>query len=317
MSFLQKIKYSSVFVIMFTLSICAMIVYEREQTDMGVLVEGKKMGACYGTIGQDYYRALNVEIQTLIEEQGDSWIVRDANMDQNIQNEQLIQLVDENIAGLFVIPVDSHKIEPALVYAREKGVPVIVLDAIIEDFPYVNGQVATDNVIIGEQIATFMMSQKKGANILILSEQDNVKDEQRIAGFRSQLEEGYTVVDTLYVKPSTQQTYQQLSTISSPIYDTVFCTSDSIAYAMVAYKDQYRLDGLDILSVGGSPLAKRLVTKEDIMVTAAQYTVELASQSVSLMYACLEDKTLYREIEVPTKLITRYTVSSYNLDSWQ
>ena len=79
-----------------------------------------------------FYEVINNELLKEIENRGDQLLVRDPALDIDKQIEQIYDFIDEDVDGIFINPVDSKKVTPALKAAKKAGIPIIVMDASIE-----------------------------------------------------------------------------------------------------------------------------------------------------------------------------------------
>lgn len=93
----------------------------------------RMIGATYTTLSDPFYETINDEIQMQIKSNGDLLLVRDPGQDQERQNQEIEDMLNKGIELLIVNPVDYVGVTPALEKAREKGVPVILIDSKVDD----------------------------------------------------------------------------------------------------------------------------------------------------------------------------------------
>lgn len=281
-----------------------------------------KIGVSFMTMNSTYFDMLNNEISSVIEEHGDVLITRDPGMNQDKQNEQIKELIHEGVKALFITPVDSKGIEPSLRLAREKGIKIVVVDSQVYDDKLVDCTVTSDNFDAGTQIANYLMTQKDSARIVLL-EQSNVKSSvDRITGFKHAIKRqgDYMVVATKEYKGEADSA---LSVIEELIrlgveFDTVFATNDMGAFGACAAIDKTEYPWkVNILGVNGSPDGKNMIKKKQMMATAAQFPTDMGKKAAESMYKLLNNKECEKEIYIPVKLITKYTIDSYDTDKWQ
>ena len=103
-----------------------------------------------------------------IEDNGDQLLVRDPALDVDKQIEQIYSFIDYHVDGIFINPIDSEKITPALEAAHQAGIPVIVVDAPVKNEELVNCTIVSDNYDAGVQCANDMMKRFDSARIVLL-----------------------------------------------------------------------------------------------------------------------------------------------------
>jgi ribose transport system substrate-binding protein len=74
---------------------------------------------------------------------------------------------------------------------------------------------------------------------------------------------------------------------------------------------------VNIMGVNGSPDGKDMIKKKQMIATAAQFPTDMGKKAAESMYALLRGETCEKEIYIPVKLITKYTIDSYDTDKWQ
>lgn len=162
---------------------------------VGIWVQGKfsdavrlpthtrMIGATYTTLSDPFYETINDEIQMQIKSNGDLLLVRDPGQDQERQNQEIEDMLNKGIELLIVNPVDYVGVTPALEKAREKGVPVILIDSKVDDPELVTCTITSNNYGAGLLDARHLISQTKSARIVLLSNSDSFSSWDRLSGF--------------------------------------------------------------------------------------------------------------------------------------
>lgn len=94
-------------------------------------------------------------IQEKIKELGGTCIVSVANSDSDKQLDQAIEMINNGIEVLIVVPSDLEKAGDVVRYAHKNYVPVISYDRLIKNC-YLDYYVSTDNIAIGELQANYL-----------------------------------------------------------------------------------------------------------------------------------------------------------------
>lgn len=94
-------------------------------------------------------------------------VVREANGDPALQEQQARDLLNENVKALVVVPVDTEKAAAIVEAAGQKKVPVISYDRLIRDAD-VALYVSFDNVKVGRMQAEYLLNQAPKGNYLLI-----------------------------------------------------------------------------------------------------------------------------------------------------
>lgn len=288
----------------------------------GRMEDNIKIGACYTNMKNSYFEILNNEISAVVKDYGDILITRDASMDQKKQNEQIKQLIELGVKGIFVTPVNWKKVEPVLKLARKKGVIIVAVDSSAYHDDLVDCSVTSDNYDAGKQVANYIMSQAKEAKIILIKQSNLQSSQERIKGFKDGIVnmKEYQIIEE---KECSGQVKNAMKSIQEVLnkgleFDYIFAINDPYAIGAIATleKDGVK-SNINVIGMDGSPAGKSMVKKEKMMATVAQYPTEIGSKAVESMYHLLFGQKCEKKILVPVKLITNCTIDSYNTYKWQ
>ncbi|MCC2032608.1 substrate-binding domain-containing protein [Microbacterium allomyrinae] len=126
---------------------------------IGVAVYANSSFITQGHEGVDAYAAAN-DIDVL-------W--QAADFDVNTQATQVEQLINQGVDAILLAPVQADSLAPQLALAAEKGIPVIAVNAELDDDASLASSVQPDDVAAGAQAAQMMIDELNGeGNVLIL-----------------------------------------------------------------------------------------------------------------------------------------------------
>jgi ribose transport system substrate-binding protein len=129
-----------------------------DTTRIGVTVYDMSSFITAGKEGMDTYaEANNIEL-----------VWNSANNDVSTQASQVDSLINQGVDAIIVVPVQADSLAPQVASAKEKGIPLLAVNAALET-PDLAGNVQPDDVAAGEQEMQ-MMADKLGGrgNIVIL-----------------------------------------------------------------------------------------------------------------------------------------------------
>lgn len=94
-------------------------------------------------------------------------VVKTANRDAALQEQQARELLNEGVQALVIVPADTEKAAAIVAAASEKKVPVISYDRLIRDAD-VALYVSFDNVKVGRMQAEYLLNQAPKGNYILI-----------------------------------------------------------------------------------------------------------------------------------------------------
>ena len=292
--------------------------------DLSARQTGKQrvFGATYMTMNNPYFQMLDTQIQGLLELNGDVLLTRDAAMDQQRQNQEIQELVDAGVCAIFMTPVEWDTSGEGVRIAADAGVPVIVVDAPIQDSELAACSVLSDNYQAGVLCAQHLLSVRDSAKILLLEHITARSGADRIQGFKDTIagHEGFVIVGSgesdgqiENAMPVMEQLLQQ-----HPDADVLMALNDPSAFGgLAAIQGADLTDRFLVYSVDGSPEGKAMVSSGFLTATCAQFPSRVAEEAVKQAYAAISGGCENKEVIVPVELLTAENVDQYGIDGWQ
>ena len=279
-------------------------------------------GATYMTMNNPYFQVLDTQIRSLVELQGDILLTRDGAMDQQRQNQEIQELVDAGVCAIFMTPVEWDTAKEGVQIAATAGVPVIVVDAPIEDSQLADCSVLSDNYQAGVLCAEHLMSVRDSAKILLLEHITARSAADRIQGFKDTIagHEGFVILGSgesdgqiENAMPVMEQLLRQY-----PEADVLMALNDpSVFGGLAAIQGAGLSDRFLTYSVDGSPEGKSMVSSGFLTATCAQFPSRIAEEAVKQAYAAINGGCERGEVIVPVELLTAENVDQYGIDGWQ
>ena len=292
--------------------------------DLSARQTGKQriFGATYMTMNNPYFQVLDTQIQGLLELNGDVLLTRDAAMDQQRQNQEIQELVDAGVCAIFMTPVEWDTSKAGVQIATAAGVPVIVVDAPIQDPELAACSVLSDNYQAGVLCAKHLLSVRDSAKILLLEHITARSGADRIQGFKDTIagHEGFEILGSgesdgqiENAMPVMEQLLQQY-----PDADVLMALNDPSAFGgLAAIQGAGLSDRFLVYSVDGSPEGKSMVSSGFLTATCAQFPSKVAEEAVKQAYAAINGGCEKNEVIVPVELLTEENVDQYGIDGWQ
>lgn len=278
-------------------------------------------GATYMTMNNPFYEVINNELRKEIEQNGDELIIRNPELDTDKQNEQIEEFVSKKVDGIFVNPIDSKKLS-SLESAREAGIPVIAIDASVDNTDLIDCVIESDNYDAGVLCAQNMMKRMQSANIVLLKHSTVESAASRIQGFVDTIKNNpqYHIVDSAECEGQLERAMPLMQTIlkNHSNVDVVMALNDPSALGALAAIESLNRQDIIVYGVDGTPDLKLLIKQSPLIAgTAAQSPLKFGELSAKKMYDILQGKDIPKVIEVPVTMITKDNIDSYSVKGWQ
>lgn len=278
-------------------------------------------GATYMTMNNPFYEVINNELKKEIEKKGDELIVRNPELDIDKQNEQIEEFVAKKVDGIFVNPIDSSKLT-SLQSAREAGIPIIAIDASVDNTDLIDCLIESDNYDAGVLCAQNMMQRMQSANIVLLKHSTVESALSRIQGFVDTIKDypQYKIIDFAECEGQLERSMPAMQAILKEHnnINVVMALNDPAALGALAAIESLNRTNILVYGVDGTPDLKSLIKQSPLIAgTAAQSPIKFGMLAAKNMYKILERKDVPKTIEVPVTLITKDNIDSYNVKGWQ
>ena len=284
-----------------------------------------KIGATYMTMNNDFYKTLNAEIEKKTNQQGNRLYVRDPELDEDKQSQQIDYFVQERVNVIVINPVksDSPKILTSLNKARKAGIKIIVVDAPVSKDAKVDTTIVSDNYQAGVLIAKDMMKLLSSANILLLEHHNAVSAMDRIQGFLDTIK-GHPAYQVVSKRETLGQTEESMPQVKKALnegmqFNVVMSLNDRAAIgALAAIKDQGVTDKIAIYGVDGSPDIKNfLANTNDIQGTVAQSPIQMGRKVTEVIERMMKHQSYKKEYLIPVHLVNKDNIGQYTITGWQ
>lgn len=314
-------KYLLFFLFVFVLASLVFLYVKGDSSDSKQV----KIGATYMTMNNDFYKTLNAEIEKKTNQQGSRLYVRDPELDEDKQSQQIDYFVQERVNVIVINPVksDSPKILTSLNKARKAGIKIIVVDAPVSKDAKVDTTIVSDNYQAGVLIANDMMKRLSSAKILLLEHHNAVSAMDRIQGFLDTIK-GHPAYQVVSKRETLGQTEESMPQVKKALnegmqFNVVMSLNDRAAIgALAAIKDQGVTDKITIYGVDGSPDIKNFLTNtNDIQGTVAQSPIQMGRKVTEVIERMMKHQAYKEEYLIPVHLVNKDNIGQYTITGWQ
>ena len=260
-----------------------------------------------------FFVELNDGVQAAADEQGVEAILFDPNGEAIKQVNAIETYIQEGVDAIIVDAIDSEGIIPVLQQAKDAGIPIVAVDAVIDN-PVVDAQVAVDDVGAGKEVGAFCAAyvdeQMQGeAQIgVILSKQSQLQV-RRTEGFKQGVEghPGITVVQEVDggYAPDTSLTAAENLLTANPDLDIIYGTGEP---AVLGAVNAARSQGRNDLKVCGWNLTDEIAAGIEsgvILGTAHVSPFDLGVTAMNAAAQLARGESIEREVNVPFAIVTQ------------
>lgn len=278
---------------------------------------GRRLGVSFQTMNNPFFVDLNEGLKSVVEAHGDKLVTLDAQFNSLKQLRDISDLVLEGVSVIFVNPVNWEGIRGSLLAAKEKGIPVIVVDAPVRDRELTLSTVVSNNVEAGRLAARALAGAVKTGEVGVLGYSVNKACIDRVAGFREEIAKhpGLEIADVTELKSGTRESGRPLMQDMigrRPGLAAVFAINDPSALgAISALESAGKLESVKVVSVDGAPEAIQAIAQGKLLASSAQFPREIGRIAAGVAYDHLEGRPVEKDIEVKVELITKENAASH------
>ena len=280
----------------------------------------KAVGVSMGNMGNPFFVTLAKGAEEKAKELGGDKVkvtVDSADDDLGKQTNQIDNFIAAKVDLILLNPVHPEGIMPAVLRAKEAGIPVIAVDAAAEG---VNAMITSNNVQAGEKACQFIVDRLKGkGDVVIIDGPPVTAVTDRIKGCKAVFAKnpGIKILsDNQNGRGSREGGLETMTNLLTafPKIDAVFAINDPTATGADLAARQAQRTELFITGVDGAPVAVEALKDKDslFLATAAQNPLRMAKEGVETGYQIKQGKTPKEAtILIPVELITRDNVAEY------
>lgn len=283
-----------------------------------------KIGVTYMTMNNEFYKSIHSEISRIADERGALVYVRDPELDEERQCQQIDDFCAQKVNVIVINPVkgDSQLILRALEKARKQGIKIIAVDTQLKNFKP-DASIVSDNYQAGVLIAKELMKRSSSARILLLEHKGTISADTRIQGFKDTIEghESYQIVSELETKGQTEiamPTVRNFLQLEFKI-DTLVALNDRSAIgALAAIKEKGISYPIAIYGIDGSPDMKSLLhSTDDVVGTVAQSPLQMGDRVMEVIQDIVDGKSYSEEVTIPVQMMTKENIDRFDVNGWQ
>lgn len=311
------------FVLTLSMSACSGGTSATSQSSTGSTDTGAKhykFGYTCMDLTNPFQIAMKNSIEEAVEAKGDTLTAIDGAADQTKQNNAIEDMITQGIDILFLNPVDSQGVKPALQACQDAGVKVVVLDSNVADTDLTETFISSNNYQAGKLCGEKMVEMyPDGAKLCIIenplaeSVVQRVKGlEDAISGSKIQLIDRKSINSMDKVLSTAEDLLQ-----AHPDVNIFWGLNDDVSLIVQgALESAGMTQQVKVFSVDGSPSGKKSILNGGLYATAAQSPVSIGEKGAECAYQILAGQTVEKTYSIDTTLVTPDNIQAVGADNW-
>jgi ribose transport system substrate-binding protein len=262
-----------------------------------------------------FFNQINAAAQKMADDQGVDLQIISGNDDSVTQANAIDNLVASGVDAIIVDAIDTEGIKPSVQAADAAGIPVVAVDAIVDD-PTIDAQVGTANAEGGAQIAEALLEQSGGeGEVGIVGALNSTIQLERQKGFTDAVTAGGmtvgTVVDGKNVQETAQGAAENLLT-GNPDLPYVYATGEpALIGVAAAVRSQNAQDRIKVVGWDLSDPAVEGLRDGWITGVVQQQTFEFGYHAMAAAIDLACGNPVEKDQPVPTEIVTPDNVDDY------
>lgn len=279
---------------------------------------GRLFVASFMTMHDPFFVELNDGLKKAVEAQGDHFLFLDGEHSRENQEQNTLEVLRLKPAAVFLVPAtDAGSIDHILAAAKAQGVPVFIVDTDVDvRSDLIVAKIITNNVQAGRIAAEELAEVNPKARIGLLEFSASQACVARVKGFMTEIAKhpGMQVVAHAegHANPDGVRGVIHDFLNGHPEMDAIFAINDVSAIEALAGVNAAGREGkITVQGVAGSSEGAQLIQQGRMLSSSAQMPGEIGRIAVQAADDFLSGKSVPKEIQVPTKLVTAANASLF------
>lgn len=275
-------------------------------------------------VGVRYYAER--EVKAVAEENGWAYEFR-VGADTNEQSDQVIELVDEGVDCIVMLPMDGASLKTAAMRVQDAGIPLVIFDREIPDFAP-TATVKGDNTGIGAMTADiFNGFFPDGTRVLELMGDTSTVPQQRTDGYDEKINRNFTkeqVGFTGWQRADSKKLFQdwtdQHSQAELDAVGAVFTHDDEIALGVLdalreakSSPDSPQFHNLKVIagSAGDSEMYREIMAESEYYLFSLTYRPDMITEAIRTGEKIIKGEEYEEMMIIPTVEVNRRNAADY------
>jgi ribose transport system substrate-binding protein len=267
-----------------------------------------------------FFTQMNEGAQKAADGAGVNLVIFNANNDPAAQNNAIETYIQQKVAGLVVVAIDTNGIMPAVNAAAEAGIPVVAVDAVLPEGPQ-KAQVGVDNEGAGKAMGEFFlkyMADNMGgsAKLGVVGALNSTIQNIRQKGFEDVVKANASVTmagvaDGRNVQDSALSAAENLIT-ANPDMTAIYATGEpALLGAVAAVESQGKQDSVKVFGWDLTAQAIKGIDAGYVAGVVQQDPAGMGAAAVDALVKISKGESVDANIPVPITIVTKDNVEPY------
>lgn len=279
---------------------------------------GGVIGLFMTHMSNEFTIALSSSVEAQVKARGYECKIYDAKQDAQTQQNQIEQAIASGINGIVVEPVSVDGVVPAVKFAKEQGIPVVIVNQRISDPKAADVYVGADSVVTGEVLMKKVVEDLggKGSIALLLGPMGSDAQVGRSKGFSNILAKNpdvkveYETSANWATEPALSTTENWLS--SGKKIDAIVSQNDGMAIGAAKAVSDAGLKGkIMVYGVDATKEGLQAVLNDDLKASISQGTTDQGRMAADACADLIEKKTVEPEIIVANEVFVKENAKQF------
>ncbi|WP_045518862.1 substrate-binding domain-containing protein [Neobacillus niacini] len=284
-----------------------------EKKDDGKLT----IGVTTATLRHQFFIDIDDGMKKAAEDAGVELLVNDPNLDLAKQVSSIEDYMQKGVDALVVLAVDNAGVVPVVEEAKEKGIPIITADAVVES-ESVDTFIGTENYDAGKQLGEYLKkdieTKGKDVQIAVVTHEQSFVQKQRLNGLKEALK-GIDNVKILNSQPGYDR-QKSMATVenilqANPNVDYIYATAENSVLGALAALESANNKQTKIVGFDVTKEAAEGIRSEYILAMIQQQPIKIGEESIKAALEAIKGKKLDKNISVPVILVDKANVDEH------
>lgn len=265
-----------------------------------------------------FFNEMNKGAEQAAEEAGVDLEVFNANDDAARQAEAIANFATQGFDAIIVVAIDVEGIKPAIQAAKEQGIRIVAVDAIVDD-PAVDVQVGVDNAAagkeIGEYVGNYIKDNGLAAKVGVVGALNSFIQNQRKDSFADAVKASDVSITQVVDGQNRQEaalTAAENLVTSQRDTQVIYATGEpALLGAVAAMRSQNKTNDVEVF---GWDLTREAIAGIDdgfVVGVVQQDPRTEGAEAVKAAKTLIEGGSVEKNINVPVTIVTKENVDEY------
>ncbi|KMY48666.1 substrate-binding domain-containing protein [Peribacillus loiseleuriae] len=275
------------------------------------------IGVTTATLRHQFFIDIDNGMKKAAKEAGVELLVNDPNLDLAKQVSSIEDYMQKDVDALVVLAVDNAGVIPVIEEAKDKGIPIITADAVVES-ESVDTFIGTENYEAGKQLGEYFKKKVetggKEVEVAVVTQEQSFVQKQRLEGLKAALK-GFDKVKILNSQPGYDR-QKSMATVenilqANPHVDYIYATAENSVLGALAALESANNKHTKIIGFDVTDEAAEGVREDYILAMIQQQPSKIGEEAIKAALEAINGKKLDKNISVPVILIDKENVDEH------